>query len=89
MMSNTASIHADCENFIPVDVAKGICTAHSTEIPADGESCPLFATAPKCKNCRHFTDPDEKGTGNCTGFTDAFWSYPELRAQTCEEYTRR
>ena len=78
--------HSDCTNFIPVDVAKGLCNLHNQEIMAPGDICSDFEETPKCKNCSHFTEPNEKGMGNCKGFADDFWTFGDLRTGNCENY---
>ena len=80
--------HMDCRNFIPIDVAKGICHAHGDKIILiDGDdTCPQFDTLPKCKFCTNFTDVDDKGIGGCEGFKVKDWTYSNLKAVTCEKY---
>ncbi|MFQ9524101.1 MAG: 4-hydroxyphenylacetate decarboxylase small subunit [Phascolarctobacterium faecium] len=46
--------HADCRNFTPIDVAKGICHANNDSIIFDGETCPMFTPIAKCKCCKCF-----------------------------------
>ncbi len=86
-MSKANLNHADCRNFVPVDVAKGLCLAHNKEILIDGPACPKFETLPKCKNCSKFTDVNDKALGNCRGFKDKYWTYADLKAVNCEMYS--
>ena len=79
--------HSDCYNFIPVDVAKGLCSVHNKEIIIEGDICPDFEILPKCKHCSNFSEPDEKDMGTCLGFPDKGWVFGELKATTCEKYT--
>lgn len=47
--------HADCRNFTPIDVAKGICHANNDSIILiDSETCPMFTPIAKCKCCKCF-----------------------------------
>jgi len=78
--------HSDCLNFIPVDVAKGICNFYSKEILVEGKICENFKVMPECNNCSYFTEPDSKGTGKCTGFSDDYWTFATLKAVNCEKY---
>jgi 4-hydroxyphenylacetate decarboxylase small subunit len=85
-MSKANLNHGDCQNFIPIDVAKGFCIAHDKEIMFDGDVCPNFTALAKCKNCVNFTDVDEKSIGCCRGFKDSYWAYANLKAGHCEAY---
>jgi len=78
--------HHDCRNFIPIDVAKGICNAKKMVVLIDSDICPKFKALPKCKNCGNFKNPDDKSIGNCVGFSDNYWVYADLKAVTCEKY---
>jgi len=88
-MSDKAFNHSDCYNFIPIDVAKGICNINNKEILIDGSICSDFEALPKCKHCKNFTEPDENGMGICTGFADNAWTFGELKVTTCEKYDFR
>ncbi|WP_093688760.1 4-hydroxyphenylacetate decarboxylase small subunit [Sporolituus thermophilus] len=85
-MDKAALNHNDCRNFIPIDVAKGICNVHQKEILTDGQICPKFDAMPKCKHCANFTEPDEKLIGRCLGFGDNYWTFGELKAAVCEHF---
>lgn len=78
--------HSDCQNFIPIDVAKGFCNAIKSNVLIDSPVCPKFSQIAKCKTCCHFLNQDEKGIGQCGGFQDGFWAYSELKAKNCEMY---
>ncbi len=81
--------HIDCLNFIPVDVAKGICNFHSKEILVEGNICENFKLMPECNNCSYFMEPDSKGTGKCAGFSDNYWTFASLKAVNCEKYNMK
>ena len=81
--------HMDCRNFIAIDVAKGMCHANGDKIIlADGPICPKYQEMPKCKFCSQFTNPDDKGIGMCEGFKVKDWTYADLKAGTCEHFSK-
>ena len=44
--------HSDCANYIPIDVAKGICHANGDiTVQIDTPTCPKFTPGFKCKFC--------------------------------------
>lgn len=77
--------HNDCQQFIPVDVAKGICGQSGAEVFIDTAVCPAFCQAAKCKTCRHFTAGKDT-LGTCHGFAQPDWTYADLAAGHCEKY---
>lgn len=80
--------HSDCANFIPIDVAKGICHGNGDiVIQIDSETCPKYIPGRKCKFCSHLTDVDDKGMGMCSGFEIDDWAFEENGAQNCENFT--
>ena len=85
-MAKITSKHHDCRNFIPIDVAKGICNLINQNVLIDSDVCPEFAEISKCKNCSNFKDPDETMVGNCVGFADNYWTYGNLNGVLCEKY---
>lgn len=85
-MAKTTLKHHDCRNFIPIDVAKGICSLTNQTLLIDGEVCPKFVEIAKCKNCSNFKNPDEKMIGSCVGFKDDYWTYADLKGVLCEKY---
>jgi len=86
-MSQDTFRHNDCRNFIPVDVAKGICGRQDKMVAIDTPTCECFQALPKCKNCAHFSAGTEPGIGTCGAEPHKPWTYPELIAVTCEMYT--
>ena len=79
--------HSDCANFIPIDVAKGICHANGDiVVQIDSDTCPKFTRGRKCKFCSHLCDLDAKGMGTCTGFAVTDWAFAENGAQNCEQF---
>ena len=47
--------HSDCANYIPIDVAKGICHANGDiTVQIDTPTCPKFTPGFKCKFCSHY-----------------------------------
>ena len=81
--------HCDCKNYVNLDCEKGICNVTKTLVMLDGEgsaTCPRFEEAPKCRNCKNFSNPDKYDIGKCTGFEKEAWAYATCSAYTCERY---
>ena len=78
------TVHLDCRNYAPVDVAKGICHVRKKIILADGESCEFFERLPKCKHCQHYVPGPEAHLGICQAETAQTMTYPDLIGVTCE-----
>lgn len=79
--------HTDCRNFVPVDVAKGICGLRNEKVLIDTPVCEKFDSLPKCKNCVCFGDVDEEGLGVCKADEKRTpWTYADLPAVTCGMY---
>lgn len=78
--------HGDCRNFIAADVAKGFCNFHKARVGLDGQTCPGFVQAAKCKVCSRYESRDEQGMGRCSGFEDEAWAYGEMKAINCEMF---
>lgn len=74
--------HMDCEEYLAVDVFKGLCSMKKTMVPADDEQCDDFIQAKKCRLCQHYTPTDEY-LGLCLGKDIA---YPDLLAKTCIDF---
>jgi 4-hydroxyphenylacetate decarboxylase small subunit len=81
--------HQDCANFLPLDVAKGLCNRSGEIVFIDTPPCGEFAAAPKCRNCSHFSLAQDGESGTCTGFDIPATAYPDLRAMNCERHTRK
>lgn len=75
--------HNDCLNFSSIDATKGICRLTKALINIEGDICGKFHLAPKCNNCEHFHNEDEKGIGICKGLSKEDWVYGSLNAITC------
>ncbi|MGI9860532.1 4-hydroxyphenylacetate decarboxylase small subunit [Moorella naiadis] len=84
-MSNETSRHNDCRNFVPVDVAKGICRVRNELIAIDTPTCQKFDPLPKCKNCANFT-ATENTLGVCEADKNKPWAFEDLIAVTCAMY---
>ena len=83
--------HFDCINYINLDCEKGMCALDKVIVPIDGEGtegCPRFEAAPKCGNCKNFSDPDKYGIGTCSGYEKENWAYATCGAYSCEKYAR-
>ena len=79
--------HSDCANFIPIDVAKGICHANGDiVVQVDTETCLKFTPRRKCKFCSHLSNVDDRGMGTCEGFPVNDWAFAENGAQNCEMF---
>lgn len=83
--------HTDCRNFIPIDVAKGICRVQDKRILIDTPICDNFDALPKCKNCAYFAeDGGEEGLGVCQADEKRTpWTFADLPAVTCGMYRTR
>lgn len=81
--------HSDCLNFCSIDAAKGICRLTKELINIDSDACPNFKLAPKCCNCKHFENEDEKGMGTCKGLEQENWTFASLNAITCKGHEFR
>ncbi|PAB57849.1 4-hydroxyphenylacetate decarboxylase small subunit [Anaeromicrobium sediminis] len=80
--------HSDCLNFATIDVAKGFCRVTNEVILTDTDICPKFSQSSKCKNCAHFSNPNEDNIGTCSGLEDRSWTYGDLNAITCNGYEK-
>ncbi len=85
---NGTARHNDCRNFVPVDVAKGICRAKNKLIAIDTPTCENFTALPKCKNCANFT-ATENTLGICEADKNKTWVFEDLIAVTCDMYQAR
>jgi 4-hydroxyphenylacetate decarboxylase small subunit len=86
-MSSRLITHADCDNFVPLDVAKGICRLSDEVVLIDSEVCGNFEQIPKCRDCKFFRI-DEAELGTCTGREKQYWADGNYRAQLCREFKR-
>lgn len=75
--------HNDCLNFCSIDAAKGMCRLTKQVVNIDSDTCGSLVLAPKCNNCRHFDNPDDKGIGMCSGLSKENWTFGSLNAITC------
>ncbi len=85
-MANENMKHSDCNNFCPIDVAKGICRLSNEMIFIDTEVCRNFDEASKCRNCSNFKNSNKDNIGICVGFKNEAWTFADLSAVTCECY---
>jgi 4-hydroxyphenylacetate decarboxylase small subunit len=81
--------HSDCENFAPVDVAKGICRLTNTPVLIDSSVCAKFEAIPKCSRCTFFKNSDRDGIGTCTGLEKEYWTAGNYNAGLCEGYVQQ
>ncbi len=79
-MENTCK---DCQNFLPVDVFKGICKVDKKPIQQETQACEEFDRVPKCKFCINYVQ-DKEFLGFCSGSTV---TYPDLIAGHCEMFS--
>ena len=75
--------HKDCENFIPIDVFKGLCRLDKEMVSADEEGCEKFKPVKKCRFCKNYARKEEF-LGICTRNRRA--TYPDLLAKRCEYF---
>jgi len=87
-MVNENMKHNDCENFSPIDVAKGICRLSNKMVFIDTPVCESFIAVSKCKNCSSFKNPNKDNIGTCVGLKKESWTYGDLNAVTCEGYNK-
>ena len=78
--------HSECENFVPVDVVKGICRLTNEMVLIDSQVCSRFEAIPKCRSCTFFKNPDKDGIGSCTGLQKDYWTAGNYNAGLCEGY---
>ncbi|MBF0547954.1 MAG: 4-hydroxyphenylacetate decarboxylase small subunit [Candidatus Riflebacteria bacterium] len=81
--------HCDCVNFIPIDVAKGTCVHFNETVMIDSATCVKFSSAPKCRFCCNFKNPDAQRIGTCEGFEQESWVSSDFSSMNCEKYTER
>jgi 4-hydroxyphenylacetate decarboxylase small subunit len=74
--------HIDCEEYLAIDVFKGICRLDKTTRIADEEACDVFNALKKCKFCSQYTEKEEF-IGLCKGKDKV---YPDLIAKTCMDF---
>ncbi len=77
--------HVNCENYLAIDVFKGLCSLKKTMVMADDDACVNFHPALKCKLCKNYT-PIEETLGLCM---DKAVAYPEMYAKTCEWFEQK
>ncbi|MCD8359821.1 MAG: 4-hydroxyphenylacetate decarboxylase small subunit [Acidaminococcaceae bacterium] len=49
----------------------------------------MFDPIAKCKCCKCFVEADENNIGICDGFKKKDWTYGDLKAVYCEQFTRK
>lgn len=76
---------ADCDNYVPVDVFKGLCHLNRRTVQTDELACKEYAPVKKCKFCKHYS-PKEEFLGLCKGQE---LTYPDLVTKTCEMFEWR
>ncbi len=79
--------HMDCQNYAPLDVAKGFCHARKQLVLADDDACELFEKAPKCKHCAKYLPGKEAHLGTCTASPARPMTYPDLSGVACEWFS--
>ncbi len=86
-MDAQARKHSDCRNYAPVDVVKGICHRTKEMVAADAPHCEHYVQLNKCKFCARFTAAGEEFMGTCNADGAGVWTYPDLIATTCADFT--
>ncbi|MDT3700156.1 MAG: 4-hydroxyphenylacetate decarboxylase small subunit [Thermincola sp.] len=90
IMENAQLAHKDCRNFAPVDVVKGLCHLHKQMVLIDSPVCEKYKILPKCESCSNFKpDCTEAKLGICLAEATEPWTYAELIAVTCENYSAK
>lgn len=87
-MTQAVKKHSDCENFAPVDVAKGICRLTNKPVLIDSQVCVKYEAVPQCSGCAQFKNPDKGGIGICTGLQKEYWTAGHYNAGLCEGYVK-
>jgi 4-hydroxyphenylacetate decarboxylase small subunit len=86
-MEKECSLHRDCRNFAPLDVAKGICHRSKEIVPADDPCCPKLVLVERCRICVNFASTaDDRGLGKCMASRSHFNAYGDMISTTCESY---
>ena len=49
----------------------------------------MFTPIAKCKCCKCFIEADENNIGICDGFKKKDWTYGDLKAVYCEQFTSK
>ena len=83
-------IYRNSQNFVPIDVAKGIDLNTGETVNADDVD-PNYERLPKCANCVNFKENTEKiGLGWClVDKKNEFIAYPDMCAVTCPGYKEK
>ena len=81
--------HDDCRNFIPVDVAKGICQLTGELVMIDTPVCPECSAIPKCKFCSNYAAGETPFLGECKASKKGFWAYEDLKAFQCKDFAAK
>lgn len=77
-----SNIHVDCEEYVPVDVFKGLCHKDKQLVMADEKACKSFKAVQKCKRCTNYKSSGDN-LGRCMDKADA---YPEMVSKTCGDF---
>jgi len=80
--------HTDCIYFSNVDAAKGICRISGEITLIDSPVCENFERKASCKLCRNFRKTVEPTIGECLASKEGYWSYEDLNAENCENYSK-
>ncbi len=80
--------HNECENFAPVDVAKGICRLTNEIVLIDSAVCAEYEAIARCGGCAFFANAAPDGIGTCKGLQKEYWTSNNYRAELCEGYQR-
>jgi 4-hydroxyphenylacetate decarboxylase small subunit len=86
-MSSILITHADCDNFVSLDVAKGICRLTDEVVLIDSKVCSKLDQISKCRDCQLYSDDDGE-LGVCTGREKQYWVDGNYRAGLCKEFKR-
>lgn len=78
--------HNHCQNFCPIDVAKGICRLKGEIIMADTPVCENFSEKPRCGLCYHYCDATAPAM--CFGLAKIYWIDANINASQCEAFSR-
>jgi len=88
-MADAPATHADCRNYAPLDVVKGICHRSKDVVLGDDPACEHHQPMPRCRHCRSFVPGDEPRLGTCTAGDGTRMTYPDLVALGCDDFSWR
>lgn len=79
--------YKDTRNYASIDVIKGIDLLTGKKVLADDLAPEGYEAMPKCKFCKNYKVKDNY-LGTCGCSTNGFMAYGEMKATTCQSFTK-